>query len=152
MAEYLQNALNKSSSNSIEVTSGSSSYSSQNGSEKTWTVPVGVEWQITQFYADFVSSATVGNRQLALRILNAADLACSRLPTGTTQAASLTRRYSWGIGLPDLTAFRDTDKLETPLPPLILPAGFKIKIIDTSAIDTSGDTLTVRGLVLQRSI
>lgn len=137
---------------STAITSASGSYSSQNGSEKTFTVPAGVEWQITDFYTDFVTSATVGTRQLAIRILDASDNAYCRLPAGTTQAASLTRRYSWGVGLPDMTSFRDTDKLQTPLPPLILPAGFKIKILDTAAVDTAADALTVRGLILQRSI
>jgi hypothetical protein len=137
---------------STAITSASGSYTSQNGSEKTWIVPAGVEWQLTEFYADFVTTATIGNRQLSIRILDAADNAYCRLPVGVTQAASLTRRYSWGVGLPDMTSFRDTDKLQTPLPPLILPTGFKIKIIDTAAIDTTNDSLTVRGLVLQRTI
>lgn len=145
--------LNKLIWTSTAINSASASYSSQNGSEKTWTVPVGFEWQLTDFAVEpFITSSTIGNRQLSIRILDASNNIYCRLPVGITQVASLTRYYNWGVGLPDMTSFRDTDKLQTPLPPLILSAGFKIKILDTAAIDTTNDALTVRGLVLQRSI
>jgi hypothetical protein len=136
----------------IALDSASSSYTSTNGSEKYFTVPSGKEWQIISVYVDFATSATAGNRQIAVRLEDAGAGYQGRIPAGVVQSASLTRYYSFAVGMPDLSAFRDTNKLLTPLPPQLLAPGSKIRVLDTAAIATSGDTLTVRATVAERSI
>lgn len=144
----LLNALNWTSSS---LTALSSSFTNVNGTEKLFVVPANTDWQLLSFYIDLVSSGAAGNRQLAVRVEDTNSIVFMRVPAGAIQTASQTRRYSFGIGLPDLQSFRDVDKLLIPLPPLVISTGFRIRILDSAAIDTTNDTLTVRGLIMQRT-
>ena len=88
-----------------------------NESSKSFTVPAGKRWIINTVWVEFTSSATVGNRQIEVSVNSAAsadELYFTR--SGAVQAASLTRYYLFGTGIADLTSFRDTDFLMTPLP------------------------------------
>src|SRR5262245_34165994 len=119
-----------------------------NSSSKTFTVPAGKSWVVLAIYAKLLSTATVGNRQMEVKLQRAAshDLFIQR--AGINQAASLTRFYMFGPDLGDLTAFRDTDLLTTPLPNgATLPAGFKVLVRDKAAVDAAADDMDVRLLV-----
>jgi len=99
------------------------------------------------------TSATVGNRQLAVQFLDSASDVIGGIVVGAVQAESTTRNYIIGVGLPDLTAFRDTDFLMTPLPEnLRLPAGYQVRIYDNKAIDAAADNMIVQMLVLEKSL
>jgi hypothetical protein len=124
-----------------------------NDSDKTFTVPAGTEWEILTIYVELATTATVGNRQLAIRFTDGSDDIIGQIRAGAVQAASLTRIYQFGVGLPDLTAFRDTDFLSTPLPDgLVLPAGYKVRILDKAAIDAAADDMDVQMMVRARLV
>lgn len=122
-------------------------------SDKTFTVPAGTEWEILSIYVEYISTATAGNRQVAIRFTDGADDIIGQVRAGIAQAASLTRFYQFGVGLADLTAFRDTDFLMTPLPRgLVLPAGYKVRVFDKAAIAAAADDMDVQMIVKARLV
>lgn len=121
-------------------------------SDKTFTVPASTEYQLLSVLVNLVSTATAGNRQIVVLVTTGADVVIAEIPAGVVQAASLTRRYTFGVGNPDLLAFRDTDVLLTPLPVLCLPAGYKVRVYDNAAIDAAADDMHVQMLVLSRTV
>ncbi len=123
-----------------------------NDSDKTFTIPVSTQWQPMAILVDLVTTATVGNRQVTVLITNAADLAIASIKAGVVQAASLTRRYTFGLGLADQVAFVDTSCLTTPLPVLVLPAGYKLRVYDSAAVAAAADDMEVQMLVNARSV
>jgi hypothetical protein len=124
-----------------------------NDSDKTLTVPAGSEWEVLSIYVELVTTATVGNRQMAIYFTDEADDIIGQVRAGAVQAASLTRFYQFAAGLPDLAAFRDTDWLSTPLPAgLVLPAGYKIRVFDKAAIDAAADDMDVQVMVKERLV
>lgn len=115
-----------------------------NDSDKTLTVPAGVEWKVKQIWIEFTSTAVVGNRQLEIQIQDgAADVICE-VKVGAVQAASLTRYYHLSSHAADLAAFRDTDWLMTPIPEWVLPAGYVIRIWDNAAVDAALDDMILQ--------
>lgn len=116
-----------------------------NDSNKQWEVPVGQEWQILWIQVEYISSGTAGNRQLEVGIARSGALYTRWAVAGATQAASLTRYYTFAPGLADLTSFRDTDYLTTPLPVTsLLQGGDTLQIFDNKAIDAAADDMSVR--------
>lgn len=113
-----------------------------NDSDKTITVPSGEAWEIQAIHAELVTTATVGNRDLAIEFGDGTDGLC-HIHAGASQAASLTRHYQFAPGLEDLTAFKKTDNLTTPIPPLALGPGWTIRIYDESAVDATADDLSI---------
>lgn len=116
-------------------------------SDKTFTVPSGKSWRVLTVFVNLTTTATVGNRQVEVRYTNGADSAVAVMSAGAVQAASLARNYTFGLGLADLTAFRDTDKLTGPLPDAALPEGYKVRVYDRAAVDAAADDMHVRVLV-----
>ena len=68
---------------------------------------------------------------------------------GAVQGASLTRYYLLTSEIVDLTAFRDTDYLTTPIPEFTLPASYIIRVWDNAAVDAAADDMVVH---IRRSI
>ena len=69
----------------------------------------------------------------------------------SSSVATSAMRTRFAPGLPDLTAFRDTSYLQTPLPPsLILPAGYDVRVYDNNAVDASADDMVVQMVVAER--
>lgn len=99
-----------------------------NDSDVTLTVTTSQEWQPMSIWVELVTTATVGNRQIEISITDASNDVLLAIQAGAVQAASLTRNYLFAIGAADLTSFRDTAYLMTPLPALVLPAGYKIRV------------------------
>jgi len=83
--------------------------------EKSFEVPTNQMWVPTSIQVTYVSTATVGNRRLFVNMETFGGVDIKVITAGTTQAASLTRIYSLGPNLPDLTAFRNTSFLTTPI-------------------------------------
>jgi hypothetical protein len=116
------------------------------------TVPTGEEIQILWIWVEFVTTATVGNRQLAIQIQDSDSDIIGEFRPGIVQAASLTRYYMFGCALADMGSFRDTDYLSCPIAPtLILSGGNKIRIYDNNNVD-SDDDLIVQIQVATREI
>ncbi|MCI0352273.1 MAG: hypothetical protein L0Z53_22880 [Acidobacteriales bacterium] len=119
-----------------------------NDSDKTFTVPASTTWSVNTIFVKLVSTATAGNRQIEVKITDGSDVEILTIRAGAVQAASLTRFYNFGHGLADLTAFRDTDALSNPLPrQLVLPAGYKIRVRDKTAVDAAADDMDVHLLI-----
>jgi len=111
-----------------------------NDNDKTLTVPAGYEYQILWIWIELTTDANAGNRQLQIDLRDTADDVIGQIRPGAVQAASLTRYYMFAPALADLTAFRDTDYLMTPLPPTVfLPAGFDLRVFDNNNISAVDD-------------
>lgn len=125
--------------------------STADDSDKTFTVPAGYEWIIKTIHVTYLSTGTAGNRQIAIRYLDDAANIIYMQRAGAVQAAGLTRYYQFAPFVSDLTSFRDTDYLSTPIPnDLVLPAGYQVRVYDKAAIAAAADDMTVAMVVLSR--
>lgn len=125
----------------------------ENSSDKTFTIPAGMEWQILWIWVELTTTATSGLRQLEIQIQDSDSVPIGQFQTGVTQSAGLTYKYLFGIGLPDLTTVRDGNNLMTPLPAgTFLAESQKIRIWDNKAIDASADDMFVRLQYAYRTI
>ena len=99
------------------------------------------------------TTATAGNRQLELEIQDDSVDVILRLQPGNIHGASTTINYLLAPGIPDLTAFRDTSYLMTPIPPtLILPAGYVVRIYDNNVVDAAADDMVVQIMVGEKDV
>lgn len=121
-------------------------------SDKTFTVPADTEWQVLSIYVTLTTTATAGNRQMAVRFLDASNNIIGGVRAGAVQAASLTRIYQFAPGIPQDIAFRDTDYLGVSMMPMVLAPGQKIQVLDKAAIAVAADDMVVRIQVASRSL
>lgn len=90
-----------------------------------------------------VSSATVGNRQLALEVFDGTNV-IFRISTGLVQPASVTRRYTFMPGVVREAAFVATDEVSVPIPSgLRLYPGQTLRLVDRATVDAAADTVAV---------
>jgi len=120
-------------------------------SDKTFTVPASTQYQPLSILVDLTTSGDAGDRQLSVLFTTGADVVIAEARAGAVQAASVARRYVFAIGSADLLAFRDTDLLTVPLPVLVLPAGYKIRIYDNNAVAAAADDMHVQMMVMSRA-
>lgn len=81
-----------------------------------------------------VTGVAVGNRQIELRIKDAAGTVLYSIAAGATQAASVTRDYLFLPGCSREAAFVGTG-ITAPIPPdVVIPADGSIQLIDTAAV------------------
>lgn len=128
------------------------SFSTADDSDNTFTVPATTEYQILSIHVSLATSGDAGNRQLAIQMTDASDVVIGRLRAGIVQAASLTRLYQWGPGLPQETAFRDTDYIAQAMMPIFLSAGQKLRVYDKAAIAAAADDMIIKIQVASRSV
>ena len=113
-----------------------------NDSDKSFTVPAGKIWDVKKIHIQLVTTATVGNRMLAVNI--AADGTNYLYMFGATaQAASLTRYYLLGCVTVSDDFTTATFTTAQDIGPTILPAGAVIRVYDSAAIDVAADDLIV---------
>lgn len=123
-----------------------------NDSDKEFTVTASQVWEIKSIWVAFTSTATVGNRQIVVEFKNDSDVVFAQARAGATQAASLTRYYLFAPGVADMTSFRDTDFLTTPIPEYSFSAGYDIRVYDKAAIDAAADDMTLRMLIEYKTV
>jgi len=115
-------------------------------SNKEWTVPTARDWHLYHITVVFTTITTEANRQLVVQCLNSdADVIAEAIP-GAVQPASKVYTYNFAPGLADMTSFRDTDHMTTPIPGTwVLKAGQVLKVFDESsaAADTESDDIAV---------
>ena len=121
-------------------------------SDKTFTVTASQEWEIQSIWVELVTTATAGNRQIVVEIQDDAPDVIGQFRAGAVQAASVTRYYMFSPQVGDLTSFRDTDFLSTPIPPLVLPAGYKIRVYDKAVVDAAADDMVVQMMIKSRAV
>ena len=116
-------------------------------SDKTLTVGAAKQWGLRSVYAKLISTATVGNRQLDVLLTDGSNNSIAKFVAGAVQAASLTREYLFAPQLPQETAFTGGLMLRALAGDIVLPAGYKVRVLDSAAIDAAADDLTIRLLV-----
>jgi len=122
-------------------------------SDKSFAVPADTEYQVLWIWVELTTTATAGNRQMTIEIQDSAADVIGRVKAGIVQAASLTRNYMFAPALADLTAFRDTAYLMTPLPPtLVLPEAFIVRVYDSAAVAAAADDMIVQIGVALRTV
>jgi len=123
-------------------------------SDKTFTVPASIEYQILWIWVELTSDATVGDRQLEIEVQNSgADVIAEWARAGIVQAASLTRNYLFAPAISDLGTFRDTDYLTTPIPSGgFLQAGDILRVFDNNVVAVAADDMIVHIKIASRSI
>jgi len=116
-----------------------------NDSDKIFTVPDIKEWEILWIWIEYTSSATSGSRLLEVQLQNNASDVILKRQSSITQSESLTYKYFFTSGIPDLKTTRDTNFIMTPLmvSPFLL-RGQKLRVWDRNGIDISGDSMIVR--------
>ncbi len=119
-------------------------YLSGGNADNSLTVPAGYEYQLLYVSLEaFVTTATVGNRQVELAWYNQFGQRLGRVLPGVTQAASLAYSYMFAPSLADLTAARDTTYVMTPLPPtILLREGDSVRLWDNKSINKPQDSMT----------
>lgn len=120
-----------------------------NDSDKKFTVPTNKVWIPLSIHVELISTATGGNRQMALEFQDGSDDVIAMVRAGAVQAASLTRNYLFSTTMVDLVGFRDTDWLSTPMPYLLLPEAFQIRVFDKAAVDAAADDMVVQMMVAE---
>ena len=125
---------------------------SANDSDKEFNVPDSTEWRVKWIWVEYTADANAGNRQLEIQIQDDADDVIAQVRAGQTVAATQVRYFLFAPHCADLTAYRDTDYLMTPMPEWILSAGYDVRIWDNAAISAAGDDMNVQMMVEARSV
>jgi hypothetical protein len=120
-------------------------------SDKTFTVTASQEWEILSIWIELTTTATVGNRQITVDMLDSANDVIGSFVAGANQAASLGRNYMFAPMLQLMTAFSGV-YLSFPLPPFFLPAGYKIRVYDSAAIAAAADDMIVQMTYAWRTV
>ena len=121
-------------------------------SDKSFTVPANRQYQYLSVWVELTTTADAGNRQITIEIQDAAADVIGQVRAGIVQAASLTRYYMFSPPLGDLVGFRDTNYLMTPLPMIVLPATYILRVYDSAAIAAGADDMIVQIMVAQRTV
>jgi len=113
------------------------------GLPKTFTVPGGEMWEVCWAHILFVTSATVGNRQLRVWIKDEDGNDIFDFFPPVTQAASLTRHYAFQQGVYRETAFAG-DAIQIPVPKdFFMKSGYSAEVVDVNNVDAAADKATV---------
>lgn len=89
-----------------------------------------------------VTSATAGNRQLVMRVTDPNTNRLIQIPSPSLIAASLTTNIVFASGVAPVTL--TAGSIVVPIPfDMPLPAAAVITVLDTAAIDSAGDTLSL---------
>ena len=111
------------------------------------TCPADTEYQILFIYIRMTSDAAAGVREMGIEIIDVDTDETFEIRCGATQAASLTRLYSFGASLADMLGFRGAaaaNWLMTPIPSgLILKTGDILRVRDLAAIAIAADDMSV---------
>ena len=121
-----------------------------NDSDKKFTVPSNVTWEPLSIWVELTSDANAGNRQMTIQFQDAGDDVIGEVRAGAVQAASKAWFYMFGQGLTDLTGFRDTTWIMTPLPKIVLFETCDIRIYDSAAIAATTDDMVMHMLAQER--
>ena len=117
-----------------------------NDSDKSFVVPADTEQQIFWIWVELTTTATVGDRQLVIEVQETgADVIGQWARAAMVQPASLAKYYIFAPAMADLSAWRDTDYLTTPIPPpAFLREGDILRVYDNNAVDAAADDMIVQ--------
>jgi len=110
-----------------------------NDSDKTIiTVPAGKVYELVGIYVLLQTTATVGNRVVAVSITDGTNQ-MSYGQAATVQPASQTYTYQIGPNF----GFSGAGTQTFPIMPLTLRAGWTVRVYDATAVDAAADDMTV---------
>lgn len=116
-----------------------------NDADKSFAVDAGYIWHILSIRIEYTASADAGDRQLAVQLTDNAGTVLDEILVGAVVAASETRYFEIAPGLADLTDFRDTDWLMTPLQVTAqLGPLHHVRVLDRNAISPGADDMYIR--------
>lgn len=121
-------------------------------SDKEISVPASREWEIQSIWVEYTSTADAGDRQVVIEIQDDSDDVIGRFIAPVTQAASLTYEYLFAAGAETVTSLRDSTYVCVPIAPLVLPAGYDIRIWDNNAVAAAADDMIVQMMVKERPV
>lgn len=111
-------------------------------SDKTFTVPVGKQWKLLYGTIILTTSATVGDRNMRINFRDLVNNNIYDTRRLNVQIASTVERYT--LGQYDRPSEDSPTIHLLPIPVnSILPENFNIRIFDESAVDPTGDDMTV---------
>jgi len=123
-----------------------------NDSDKTVLVPADKRYRLMYGFIELITTITVGNRQVALEIIDASANVIFRSLAGAVQAANTTREYHFSPNVVREAAFI-SNQILIPIPPeLILLPGWSYRIYDTAAIAAAADDMTTSFLIEDRDL
>lgn len=111
-------------------------------SSKDFTVGTGEIWVIDHVAVTLASTATAGNRQVVLKVLDDSSNVLAVISAGAVQAAALTYNYSFFVGAPSETTVVNTS-LKVGMPLLTLLPGWTLRVEDDAAVAAAADDMTV---------
>jgi len=115
-----------------------------NDSDKSFTVPVGKIWILTHLYMILTATATVGNRNLTVRVNNTSGQEVAIYDYATAIAAGETRVREMAFeGFTDDWAVGPSGLSVGGMSKMIIPGGYSVRLYDSAAIDAAADDLTI---------
>lgn len=114
----------------------------QNSSNKSWTVPGNSMWHIDAVWVHLAATATVGSRQVMVYITDTASQSILVAQADTIQAASSTGYYFFTPDMP-LDAGFTSERLRGPLWDVWVRPGCTVTVKDNAAIDAAADDMEV---------
>ncbi len=121
----------------------------EDDSDKSFTVPAGEEWELLTVRAELIASATVGNRRMVVEVQDGSTNVLMRIQADLLQTASQTIKYNFAPGLADQSTAVNGD-LNSAMPRLRLRPGDVLRVYDIGAIDAAADDLVMRATMLRR--
>lgn len=121
-----------------------------NDSDKSFTVPAGKVWDIKKVYGELTCTATVGNRFLCVSVTDGTNVIFRSVNSAgvASQEININLLFTGGTfydanALTDLAGNAQNLSRSQCVGPMILPAGYVIRVYDLSGIDPAADDLTV---------
>jgi hypothetical protein len=113
-------------------------------SNKDFIVPAGRKHKIEWCFASLASTATVGNRQMVIELIDTdGTTVLVSASAGAVQAASLTNRYNFAPGSQRGAAFV-ANQIDIPiLPNFMAIEGQRFRVRDSAAIAAAADDMLV---------
>ncbi len=118
-----------------------------NNSDKTIIVPDNKIWKIITIRLKMSTTGTSGNRHLLVTFTDDNSNEIFRLQAEPSHSSSRIRYYSLFNGAAKNPTVGSANTFSEPLPNIILPPGFGIRIYDYATIDPTGDDLEIHILV-----
>ena len=114
-----------------------------NDSDKSYVVPAGRQWFVDWIHIILTTTATVGNRQIGIQVLDESSNIMYDLHAGAVVAESLTRHIMALPGVPRETAFVAAQlQMGLPRRMQLLP-GWTLRVYDNAAVDAAADDMVV---------
>ena len=127
-----------------------------NDSDKiVFTVPDGEVYEVLWIHVEYAASADAGNRALNVQFRDADDDVVLQRYMGEAITVSETWHclFAPGVPLQEDEAGVGIKQAYVPLPtPMMLPAGFDLRITDSSAVAAAADDMVVHALVRRRQV